>query len=156
MRFPLTLLAFILVVGLAACADPAASVPPIDETQLRVQVTASSTSYRPLDPATARITNHSAVTVYENLCAGQIEGFGFVPGEWNGSYGTGRACLAPGGPTSGPNYRPIGPGSTVEDTLHINGEAYAGLWRFQFDIRDGEGDVLPLEQRVSEPFEVLR
>jgi hypothetical protein len=32
----------------------------------------------------------------------------------------------------------------------------AGQWRFDVDLRDGEGDVLPLAQRVSEPFEVIR
>lgn len=152
MRFHLSLLAF----GLAACEEPAAPVPPVDETQLRVQVTALASSYRPLDPAIARITNLSAATVYENMCAGQIEGFGFVPGQWNGSYGTGRACLSHSNHIPGPNYRPIAPGASVEDTLHINGQSYAGLWRFQFYIHDAEGDLLPLEQRVSEPFEVLK
>ena len=151
MRFHLPL----FVLGLASCKEATVPVPQVDETQLRVQVTASASSYRPLDPAIARITNLSSVTVYENLCAGQIEGFGFVPGEWNGSYGSGRACIY-SGHIPGPGFRPIAPGSSVEDTLHINGEAYAGRWRFQFDIYDSDGDLLPLEQRVSEPFEVVR
>jgi hypothetical protein len=93
--------------------------------------------------------------VYENLCAGQIEGFGFVPGQWNGSYGTAKVC-AYSSHVPGSGLRPIAPGASVEDTLHINGQTYAGLWRFQFDIRDADGDQLPLEQRVSEPFEVVR
>ena len=147
---------FLFALGLTACNEPAALTPPVDETQLKVEVTALASSYRPLDPATARITNHSAVTVYENMCAGQIEGFGFVPGEWNGSYGTGRACFAQSNRIPGENFRPIQPGASVEDTLHINVQAYAGLWRFQFNIHDAEGDLLPLEQRVSQPFQVLR
>ena len=152
MRFYFSLLAL----GLAACEETAAPVPPIDVTQLRVQVTALASSYRPLDLAIARITNLSSATVYENLCAGQIEGFGFVPGQWNGSYGTGRACFSQSNRIPGLNFRPIPPGTSVDDTLHINGQAYAGLWRFQFDIHDAEGDLLPLEYRVSQPFEVHR
>jgi hypothetical protein len=145
----------LLILGLASCKEVSAPVPQVDETQLRVRVTASASTYRPLDPARARITNLSSVTVYENVCAGQIEGFGFVPGEWNGSYGSGRACVY-SSRIPGRGFRAIAAGASVEDTLHINGEAYTGLWRFHFDIYDADGDLLPLEQRVSAPFEIVR
>jgi hypothetical protein len=134
----------------------AAPSPPIDESRLAVRVEALAPSYRPLDPAVARITNQSPVTVYENLCGGLLEGYGYVPGEWNGSYGTARVCYESSDRIPGPNFRPISPGSSVDITLPINDSAYAGQWRFNVDLRDAEGDVLPLAQRASEPFEVIR
>ncbi len=132
--------------------DPA--LPPVDETSLRVEVAALVEIARPNDPVVARITNLSAEVVYENLCDGGIEGFGFVPGEWNASYGVGRVCLLAGGQHGG--LRAISPGESVLDTFSVNSQAYAGSWRFYFDLQDRDGDLLPLDQRVSEPFTVIR
>jgi hypothetical protein len=146
----------VIALVLFGCSEPAAPAAPVDETHLRARVTSLAASYHPHDPAIARITNQSEVTIYENLCAGQIEGFGYVPGEWNGSFGTARVCYDYDDRILGPNYRAISPGASVEDTLSINGEAYAGQWRFQFDLRDSEADLLPLDQRVSAPFLVAR
>lgn len=42
------------------------------------------------------------------------------------------------------------------DTFYVNSLAYAGRWRFNFDLQDRDGDLLPLEQRVSQPFTVIR
>jgi len=78
----------------AACggSDSAAPLPPVDEAALEVEVVALAQTVHPLDPVVARITNRSTEVVYENLCGGALEGYGYVPGEWNGSYGYGRAC----------------------------------------------------------------
>ena len=141
----------------AACggSDPAAPLPPVDEAALEVEVVALAQAVHPLDPVVARIINHSTEVVYENLCAGQLEGYGFVPGEWNGSYGFGRACFA-GADMGTAGLRPIGPGASVLDTFYVNSLAYAGSWRFNFDLQDRDGDLLPLERRVSQPFLVTR
>jgi hypothetical protein len=135
----------LVAVTLLGCREADAPVPPVDETQLKAQITALAASYRPLDPAVARITNLSPVTIYEHRCAGKIVGFG----EWGG------ACWSLSDRIPGPNYRPIPSGSSVEDTLYINALASAGQWRFQFDLRDAEGDLLPLAERVSPPFVVV-
>ena len=148
----------ILITLLASCGgdetvplDPAQ--PPVDEMSLRVEVAALVEIARPNDPVVARITNLSAEVVYENLCDGGIEGFGFVPGEWNASYGVGRAGMLAAGHGA---LRAISPGESVLDTFSVNSQAYAGSWRFYFDLQDRDGDLLPLDQRVSEPFTVIR
>jgi hypothetical protein len=146
----------VIALALLGCGEPVTPAAPVDETQLRAHVTSLAASYHPHDPAIARITNLSEVTIYENLCAGEIEGFGYVPGEWNASFGTSRFCYDYDPRIPGPNYRAIPPGASVLDTLSINGQAYAGQWRFQFDLRDADGDLLPLDQRVSAPFLVVR
>jgi hypothetical protein len=130
--------------------------PPVDEASLHVEVTALVKTARPRDAVIARITNHSAEVVYENLCAGWLEGFGYVPGEWNGSFGYGRACAYTGGEERAPGLRPIDPGKSVVDTFFVNDMAYAGQWRFNFDLRDRDGDLLPMDRRVSQAFTVIR
>jgi hypothetical protein len=77
----------VIALALWGCREPVATAAPVDETQLQAHVTSLAASYYPHDPAIARITNQSEVTIYENLCAGEIEGFGYVPGEWNASFG---------------------------------------------------------------------
>jgi hypothetical protein len=132
--------------------DPA--LPPIDEASLRVEVAALVEIARPMDLVVARITNLSAEVVYENLCDGGIEGLQF--GAWNGSYGVNRACPYAAGQDSWSGLRPIDPGMSVLDTFFVNHQAYAGQWRFKFDLQDRDGDLLPLDQRVSQPFTVIR
>ena len=155
----LTLLA--AAVALCAC-NPAEVVEPatpfdtavtVDEATLDVSVEALATVVHPLDPVVARISNNSGVTIYESLCGGQIEGWGYVPGKWNGSYGSGRGCDLES-LTLKRNYRAIQPGATVLDTFYINSRAYAGQWRFNFVLQDPNGDLLPLEKRVSQAFTV--
>ena len=156
-----TLLA--LVVAVTSCGASESTgpftplpLPPIDEAALDVRVVALVRVAHPLDPVVARISNRSAEVVYENLCGGELEGFGYVPGEWNASYGFARACLAGGGPPKAPYLRPIEPGSSVVDTFYVNDLAYFGSWRFNFDLQDGDGDLLPRARRISEPFQVSR
>jgi hypothetical protein len=141
----------------AACStEAAAPMPPVDEASLQVEVIALAQVAHPNDPVVARISNGSSEVLYENLCGGQLEGFGFVPGEWNGSYGYGRVCMYDSRENGTSGLRPIQPGASVLDTFYVNDQAYAGSWRFNFDLQDRDGDLLPLERRVSQPFEVVR
>lgn len=153
MRWTLIIIPF-LVVGCGT--EPAAPLPPVDETLLPIEVVALAQVAHPNDPVVARISNGSNEVVYENLCGGQLEGFGFIPGEWNGSYGFARVCLYDRGEHGTPGLRGIQPGASVLDTFYVNDQSYAGSWRFNFDLEDRDGDLLPLEHRVSQPFEVVR
>jgi hypothetical protein len=133
--------------------DPA--LQPVDESALHVEVVALVKVARPLDEVVARITNHSAEVVYESLCDGGLEGFGYVPGQWNLSFGVARACPLGGSYPTG-SLRSIESGASVLETFHVNSQSYAGSWRFYFHLQDREGDLLPLQQRVSQPFTVIR
>ena len=140
-----------LILGqlLGACQSPA------DPSRLDVEIRTAQAVYRPLDLAVARIANHSGVIVFRDLCSGQIEGRRSAADEWNGSYGSGRACALPAG-VRYPEPQRIAPGESVSDTLPINADAYAGEWRFQYILYDEDGDLLPLEKRNSNVFRVLR
>ena len=148
----------IITLLLIACGDPdAPGEGAIDEAGIAVRVEADRGRYRPLDPVVVRITNQSDHTVFENLCAGELEGYGFVPGEWNGSYGEARVCYVdPGVPPDGWGYRSIPPASSVVDTFFVNSQAYEGQWRVRLDLRDIENDSLPLNRQMTPAFRVDR
>jgi hypothetical protein len=140
-----------LILGslLGACRSP------LDPSRLDVEIRTAQAVYRPLDLAVARITNRSGVTIFRDLCSGQIEGRRSPADDWNGSYGSGRACALLAG-VRYPEPQRIAPGETVSDTLPINADAYTGEWRFQYFLYDEAGQLLPLEQRISNVFRVLR
>lgn len=146
----------LIILALTGCADPIAPGDgAIDESRLDVRVRADRSRYEPLDPVIVRITNESDVAIFENLCAGELEGYGFVPGEWNASYGAARICLDdPGVPPEGWGFRRIMPGGSAVDTFFVNSEAYEGKWRVQLDLRDAENDSLPLSLRITQTFRV--
>lgn len=151
MRYPLGL----CLAGLVGCAASTEVVPPINEAALDVQVLADAARYRPLDAVVVRVHNRSDETVYENRCDGSLEGFGFIPGQWNGSYGSARVCLFDAGQApTGPGFLAIAPGASVVDTFFVNSQAYAGQWRVRLDLRDADNDPLPLARRVSAAFTV--
>jgi len=140
-----------LILGplLGACGSP------VDPSRLDVEIRTAQDVYRPLDLAVARITNQSGVTVLRDLCSGQIEGRRSPADDWNGSYGSGRACALPAG-IRYPEPQRIAPAESVSDTLPINADAYTGEWRFQYFLYDEDGHLLPLEKRISNVFRVLR
>jgi hypothetical protein len=144
-----TLSPLILVPLLGACRLP------VDQDKLDIEIRTLQAVYQPLDLAVAHITNHSGAPVFRDLCSGHIEGRRAPDDEWNGSFGSGRACALPAGiPPPAPQR--IEPGETVSDTLPINGNSYAGEWRFQYYLRDADGDLLPLDERISNVFRVVR
>jgi hypothetical protein len=157
MEAPMRLALIIIPFLVAACGtEAAAPLPPVDERSLQVEVVALTQVAHPNDPVMARISNRSSEVVYENLCDGGLEGFGFIPGKWNGSYGFGRACIYDLREERTPSLRPIQPGASVLDTFYVNAQSYAGSWRFNFDLQDRDSDLLPLERRVSQSFAVVR
>jgi hypothetical protein len=128
---------------------------PFDEAAFHVQIRTLQATYRPLDNAVAQITNHSDAPIFRDLCSGQIEGRRTPDDPWNGSHGSGRACIVlPGTPPRQPQR--IGPGETVLDALPINANAYAGEWRFQYFLYSPDGHLLSLSDRISNLFRVVR
>ena len=136
---------------LAACGDatgPASLVGPA------VTVRTERTAYRPMDLVTITTTNNSSRTVWDDHCGGELQGLEYL-GRWNGSYGSGRACVDLRGAD---DWRaraiPIPPGGTHVDVLHVNGSAYTGTWRAELLLRDDAGRLLPSLRRTSNTFRV--
>lgn len=148
-------LCLIIAAVLPACDSAPTARNEVDESRLDIEIRTLQEAYRPLDLAVARITNRSDVPVFRDLCSGQIEGRRTAADEWNGSYGSGRACAVPAGRPY-PESQRVAAGETVTDTLPINSEAYEGEWRFQYFLYDDDGDLLPLEARISNVFRVVR
>lgn len=143
--------AFALALALAFLGCRDAAGPEVADGTVGIRT--ERTAYRPLDPVYVRTTNRTARTVYDDHCAGGLEGFEFLH-EWNGSYGFGRACLWPEPDAWRTHSVAIPPGATHVDTLYVNGQAYSGTWRVALSLRDGAGDALPAAQRVSNTFRV--
>lgn len=139
---------------LAGCGGIFTGVDTVDSMP-QVEIRTLKSVYRPLELAVAVIHNAGAEPIFRDPCAGHIEGRRTPNDPWNGSYGSGRACALTGGQEYPKPVR-IGPGESMSDTLHINSLAYEGEWRFQFQLFDARGKLLPLEQRVSNVFQVVR
>ncbi len=139
---------------LASCGGILTGVDTVDSMP-QVEIRTLESVYRPLELAVAVIHNAGAEPIFRDPCAGKIEGRRTASAPWNGSYGSGRACALTGGQEY-PKPVQIGPGESMSDTLHINSLAYEGEWRFQFQLFDARGKLLPLEQRVSNIFQVVR
>lgn len=146
-RTPLAVLAAATVLN-AGCTE---STKPADRL---IEVLSDRQSYRAQPPELVVITTRAAIadTIFDDHCGGELQGFEYL-GRWNGSYGGGRVCLR-GQPIAGRDRIPIPPGTVHMDTFHVNDRAYTGTWRVELNLRDRDGVLFPLEQRISNTFRI--
>jgi hypothetical protein len=62
-----------------------------------VTVTTDRDHYTLLDPVLVTIANRTSESVYQELCEGALEGYGYEPGRWTSSYGEVHSCANPAG-----------------------------------------------------------
>ena len=132
--------------GLLACVDGLSPSPPMSIWTDRAEYVRGGV----IEVST---TNLSSEVVFDDHCAGAVEGFDLF-GAWNGSFGTGRACLE-----RSDDWRThsvaIPPGATHMDTFQVSMSAYAGTWRVRLLLRSGTGSPLPEIATASNTFRVL-
>jgi hypothetical protein len=114
------------------------------------------TDYQRNQQLLVRIKNGTDRIIYDDRCGGEVQGFEYI-GKWNASYGASRSCGSTGNPPLPlPDWRAssiaIQPGDTYIDTFPINGAAYPGTWRVELALRDKNGELLRLDQRISNLF----
>jgi len=138
--------------ALLGCAD---STGPGSLVGPAVTVRTERAEYRPLELVAVTTTNSSSRTIWDDHCGGGMQGLEHT-GDWNGSYGSGRACMdiGPGPADWRMRSVPIPPGGTHVDALPVSGQAYAGTWRVALTLRDDAGRLLPIQRRASNTFRV--
>lgn len=118
----------------------------------RAAVVTDLKEYRRGESITVTTLDRSGDDIYDNHCAGVVEGFDYL-GYWNGSYGSGRACLP--NELGDSHLKRIAPGEVHVDYFYVNSMAYEGSWRVQLELQTAGGRRLPLESRVSNTFRVI-
>lgn len=152
----------LLILGIAAsitpsCREERASRRAAEHvarpvvTPGRLVIKTARATYRPREAVLLEIQNGTPSPVYLDLCVGVMEGNDGRRG-WSASDGVGRACRTP----SARHTRRIGPGETAHDTWHMGPFTYRGRWRIQLGLRDSTGGLLPLAERTSNEFTVVR
>lgn len=119
------------------------------------------TEYQRNQKLLVTIRNGTDRLIYDDQCGGEVQGFEYI-GKWNASYGESRSCgavsLGSGSAVTGSDWKSssiaIQPGDTYVDTFVINGAAYPGTWRVELSLRDENGQLLRLDQRISNLFVV--
>ena len=141
----------VALVALSACGEVAR---PVDVPLSSLQVRTDRTEYRPLELIFVTTTNQTARPIYDDHCAGAVQG-SQSPRQWSASYGTVRGgCYWPEESRWREYSVVIPPGAVHVDTFHVNSLAYAGTWRVELRLRDDAGKVLSESQRISNTFRV--
>jgi hypothetical protein len=144
-------------IALLAIAITPAQVAMACRTQLhadqRVHVITAQENYQPKERVVVRIENGRPEPIVNDKCGGELVGLHPDLG-WNATLGEVRFCLAGPEAERRPPGRVIAPGATASDTFFVSSCAYSGRWRIELALRDLEGELLPLEERVSNHFQV--
>jgi hypothetical protein len=117
------------------------------------------TDYQRSQRLLVRIKNGTDRIIYDDRCGGEVQGWEYAA-KWNASYGESRSCgavsLGSGSAVTGSDWKAssvaIHPGDIYVDTFVINGAAYPGTWRVELALRDDNGQLLRLDQRISNLF----
>lgn len=118
-----------------------------------VEIRTLQATYAPFDMVVAEIHNRGPGPIFSDPCLVSIERRRTPADVWN--YGAIRGCMLPAGRAQRRTVR-IGPGERLADSLQIHtAHEYEGEWRFHFQLLDARGKALPLEQRVSNVFQVV-
>ena len=152
---------FLMAVATISCKDPVASGDPgFGHSPFEnchedggIQVCIEKSTYAPGELVPLTVSNGLPRKVFEDLCAGGIEGRRSPEEEWSGSFGMARGCLLSMGTedTTG-SMRPLPVGALSFDTFSVNPLAYDGEWRAWIRVLEKSGEVLRQTPFVSPVF----
>ncbi|MFQ5689505.1 MAG: hypothetical protein ACE5HQ_04445 [Gemmatimonadota bacterium] len=125
-------------------------------TRAPIRICTDRAAYRPGDRIPFTVFNRGSVTVFEDLCAGQVVGRRKETDPWSVASGASRRCDPDLTPEQRAGMRrPLDPGAMVADTFQVTTFAFQGMWRLELWFLDADGQPISSEPFTSIIFDIF-